>query len=88
MPPARTSSTRLSPHFQLHLTRPGRLDVMTVRVEAPGFAGGPEAGAALRHLVKATVGVSVEVEVVDPETLERSAGKRKRVIDQRITSDN
>ncbi|MEO3800471.1 phenylacetate--CoA ligase PaaK [Nonomuraea sp. B1E8] len=79
----------LSPHFQLHLTRPGRLDVMTVRVEArPGFAGGPEAGAALRHLVKATVGVSVEVEVVDPETLERSAGKLKRVIDQRITSDN
>ncbi|WP_246090434.1 phenylacetate--CoA ligase PaaK [Nonomuraea deserti] len=79
----------LSPHFQLHLTRPGRLDVMTVRVEArPGFAGGPEAGAALRHLVKATVGVSVEVEVVDPETLERSAGKLKRVIDKRITSDN
>ncbi|MEO3794114.1 phenylacetate--CoA ligase PaaK [Nonomuraea sp. B10E15] len=79
----------LSPHFQLHLTRPGRLDVMTVRVEArPGFAGGPEAGEALRHLVKATVGVSVEVEVVDPETLERSAGKLKRVIDQRITSDN
>ncbi|TDE55976.1 phenylacetate--CoA ligase [Nonomuraea mesophila] len=79
----------LSPHFQLHLTRPGRLDVMTVRVEArPGFAGGIEAGAALRHLVKATVGVSVEVEVVDPETLERSAGKLKRVIDRRITSDN
>ncbi|WP_212746259.1 MULTISPECIES: phenylacetate--CoA ligase PaaK [unclassified Nonomuraea] len=79
----------LSPHFQLHLTRPGRLDVMTVRVEArPGSAVGPEAGAALRHLVKATVGVSVEVEVVDPETLERSAGKLKRVIDRRITSDN
>ncbi|MBE1585909.1 phenylacetate--CoA ligase PaaK [Nonomuraea angiospora] len=74
----------LSPHFQLHLTRPGRLDVMTVRVEArPGLAARGEAGEALRRAVKDTVGVSVEVEVVDPETLERSVGKLKRVIDKR-----
>ncbi|MEW1847152.1 phenylacetate--CoA ligase PaaK [Nonomuraea angiospora] len=74
----------LSPHFQLHLTRPGRLDVMTVRVEArPGLATRGEAGEALRRAVKETVGVSVEVEVVDPETLERSVGKLKRVIDKR-----
>ncbi|MEV0380895.1 phenylacetate--CoA ligase PaaK [Nonomuraea sp. NPDC050643] len=75
----------LSPHFQLHLTRPERLDVMTVRVEArPGYGGGrPEAGEALRRAVKDGVGVSVEVEVVDPETLERSVGKLKRVIDER-----
>ncbi|GAA3259520.1 phenylacetate--CoA ligase PaaK [Nonomuraea helvata] len=74
----------LSPHFQLHLTRPHRLDVMTVRVEArPGFASRAEAGERLRKAVKDTVGVSVEVEVVDPETLERSVGKLKRVIDKR-----
>ncbi|MEV4468198.1 phenylacetate--CoA ligase PaaK [Nonomuraea sp. NPDC049504] len=75
----------LSPHFQLRLTRPGRLDVMTVRVEArPGFGEGREAaGRALRSAVKETVGVSVEVEVVDPETLERSVGKLKRVVDER-----
>ncbi|MFG6191279.1 phenylacetate--CoA ligase PaaK [Nonomuraea sp. JJY05] len=74
----------LSPRFQLHLTRPGRLDVMTVRVESrPGFARRAEAGQALRRAVKDTVGVSVEVEVVDPETLERSVGKLKRVIDKR-----
>ncbi|MFI7633372.1 phenylacetate--CoA ligase PaaK [Nonomuraea sp. NPDC049400] len=74
----------LSPHFQLHLTRPRRLDVMTVRVEArPGFARRAEAGERLREAVKDTVGVSVEVEVVDPETLERSVGKLKRVIDKR-----
>ncbi|MEV6030039.1 phenylacetate--CoA ligase PaaK [Nonomuraea sp. NPDC052116] len=74
----------LSPHFRLHLTRPGRLDVMTVRVEArPGLATRGEAAEALRQAVKDTVGVSVEVEVVDPETLERSVGKLKRVIDKR-----
>ncbi|MFI7132586.1 phenylacetate--CoA ligase PaaK [Nonomuraea sp. NPDC050153] len=74
----------LSPHFQLLLTRPRRLDVMTVRVEArPGFAHRAEAGEMLRQAVKDTVGVSVEVEVVDPETLERSVGKLRRVIDKR-----
>ncbi|GAA3537435.1 phenylacetate--CoA ligase [Nonomuraea rosea] len=79
----------LSPHFQLHLTRPDRLDVMTVKVEVrPGFESRAEAGAALRKAVKDTVGVSVEVEVVDPETLERSVGKLRRVIDKRITRDN
>lgn len=74
----------LSPHFQLHLSRPGRLDVMTVRVEArPGFTAWSEAGEVLRRAVKDTVGVSVEIEVVHPETLERSVGKLKRVIDKR-----
>ncbi|MGN9841804.1 phenylacetate--CoA ligase PaaK [Nonomuraea sp. H19] len=74
----------LSPHFQLHLTRPARLDVMTVKVEArPGAAGRAEAAEALRNAVKDTVGVRVEVEVVDPETLERSVGKLRRVIDKR-----
>lgn len=74
----------LSPHFQVHLTRPDRLDVMTVKVESrPGFAGHAEAAAALRKGVKDTVGVSVEVEIVAPETLERSVGKLKRVLDKR-----
>ncbi|MEU8245031.1 phenylacetate--CoA ligase PaaK [Nonomuraea sp. NPDC048916] len=79
----------LSPHFQVHLTRPGRLDVMTVKVEArPGVEGREirdEAAASLRRSVKDHVGVSVDVEVVDPETLERSVGKLKRVIDRRDT---
>ncbi|SDH33822.1 phenylacetate--CoA ligase PaaK [Nonomuraea jiangxiensis] len=79
----------LSPHFQLHLTRPERLDVMTVKVEArPGLTERAAAGEALRQAVKDTVGVRVEVEVVDPETLERSVGKLKRVIDSRATRDN
>ncbi|MER6946270.1 phenylacetate--CoA ligase PaaK [Nonomuraea sp. NPDC000554] len=76
----------LSPHFQLHLTRPGRLDEMTVMVEArPGFEreDRDEAAEALRAAVKETVGVRVDVQVVDPETLERSVGKLQRVIDKR-----
>ncbi|MEU4226205.1 phenylacetate--CoA ligase PaaK [Nonomuraea sp. NPDC026600] len=78
----------LSPHFQVHLTRPGRLDVMTVKVEArrgleAGTEARAEAGEAVRRAVKDTIGVQVEVEVVDPETLERSVGKLRRVMDER-----
>jgi phenylacetate-CoA ligase len=76
----------LSPHFQLVLRRPERLDEMIVRVEARAdvdTAQRAAAGAKLTAAVKDSVGVTVEVEVVDPDTLERSVGKLRRVIDQR-----
>ncbi len=76
----------LSPHFQLILGREGRLDALTVRVEArsdcPPERRDPAAQALIRE-VKDRVGVTVAVEVVDPETLERSAGKLQRLIDRR-----
>jgi phenylacetate-CoA ligase len=68
------------------LTRPGRLDELTVRVEARPQAGRPateDLGRQLAERVKARIGVSVGVEVVPPGTLERSLGKAKRVIDER-----
>ncbi|SFK48333.1 phenylacetate--CoA ligase PaaK [Streptomyces pini] len=76
----------LAPHFQIRLTRRGRMDHMTVRVEArPG--AGPErraaAAAAVARDVKDGVGITVDVDVVDPETLERSVGKIRRVVDAR-----
>ncbi|MEF2526669.1 MULTISPECIES: phenylacetate--CoA ligase PaaK [Streptomyces] len=76
----------LAPHFQLRLTREGRLDVLTVRVEARREAGArlrEESAAAVVRAVKEGIGVTVEVEVVDPETLERSVGKIRRVADLR-----
>jgi phenylacetate-CoA ligase len=76
----------LSPHFQLVLRRPERLDEMIVRVEARADADAAQraaACAALSAAVKDGVGVTVEVDVVDPDTLERSVGKLRRVIDER-----
>ncbi|WP_284581087.1 phenylacetate--CoA ligase PaaK [Streptomyces sp. 2P-4] len=76
----------LAPHFQLRLTREGRLDVLTVRVEARREADArlrEESAAAVVRAVKEGIGVTVEVEVVDPETLERSVGKIRRVSDLR-----
>ena len=77
----------LSPHFQLHLERPDRMDVLTVRVERrveASAADGHAAGAELVKLIKNSIGVSVRIEVGDPETIERSAGKMRRVIDDRL----
>jgi phenylacetate-CoA ligase len=76
----------LSPHFQLVLTRDGRLDALAVRVEArtdcpPERRDG--AASDLAREIKDRVGVTVAVEVLDAETLERSAGKLQRVIDRR-----
>ncbi|MEI5520243.1 phenylacetate--CoA ligase PaaK [Streptomyces brasiliscabiei] len=78
----------VAPHFQIQLTRRGRMDHMTVRVEArPGSAadGRETAASAITRAVKETVGVTVEVTIVDPETLERSVGKLRRVKDLRGT---
>ncbi|MFD5771215.1 phenylacetate--CoA ligase PaaK [Streptomyces sp. NPDC127049] len=76
----------VAPHFQLRLTREGRLDALTVRAEARADATSgerAEAARAIERAVKDGIGVSVEVEVVDPETLERSVGKLKRIVDLR-----
>ncbi|MFI1393523.1 phenylacetate--CoA ligase PaaK [Streptomyces sp. NPDC020681] len=76
----------VAPHFQLRLTREGRLDALTVRAEARAAATSEQREAAARAIataVKDGIGVSVAVEVVDPETLERSVGKIKRIVDLR-----
>ncbi|MFF9198184.1 phenylacetate--CoA ligase PaaK [Streptomyces sp. NPDC014779] len=76
----------VAPHFQLRLTREGRLDALTIRAEARPDASPDqraEAARAITAAVKAGIGVTVTVEVVDPETLERSVGKIKRIVDLR-----
>ncbi len=79
-------TTELSPHFQCVLRREDRLDAMTVRVERrveSDPASAAHAGAALASRVKATIGVSLEVEVVEPDGIERSVGKMRRIVDER-----
>lgn len=76
----------VSPHFQLRLTREGRMDRMTVRAEARPDATSTQrttAAEEIVRLVKDGIGVSVTVEIVDPETLERSVGKLRRIVDLR-----
>ncbi|KUN89577.1 phenylacetate--CoA ligase [Streptomyces bungoensis] len=76
----------VAPHFQIELSRRGRMDHMTVRVETRPDAGPEQREDAARLIargVKDGVGVTVEVSIVEPETLERSLGKLRRVKDLR-----
>jgi phenylacetate-CoA ligase len=76
----------LSPHFQLHLTRPGRMDAMTVHVERRPDTTPADAEAAGTHLstmIKNSIGVTAATVVQDPGIIERSAGKMRRIIDNR-----
>ena len=76
----------LSPHFALELVTRGRMDHLICRIEArPDYPaeGRTVAAAAVTEGIKDTVGSSIEVLVVDPETLPRSVGKLQRMTDHR-----
>lgn len=76
----------LSPHYQLVVTRPASLDQLAVMVEAAPTADPAErarAAASLTHRIKGLIGVSADVRVLDPGSVERSLGKARRVIDER-----
>jgi phenylacetate-CoA ligase len=76
----------LSPHFAIELTTRGRMDHLTARVEArpdcPPERRTP-AAAEIAQGVKDVVGISIDVLVVDPDTLPRSVGKLQRLVDHR-----
>ena len=74
----------LSGHYQIELTRDGRMDAMLVRVEArPDSFGPTDAGTALTKAIKERVGVTATVQIMPPGGIERSLGKARRVVDRR-----
>ena len=79
----------LAPHYLLVVRREHTLDTLEVRVEgqAAVMAGGEAAVGAVTARVKRrlldALGVSADVSVVAPKTIERSVGKAKRVLDLR-----
>ena len=74
-------------HFQIELSRVGRMDAMTVHAEARAGhwdgAGLLAEAARVSARIKDTVGVTAGVLVLAPGTLERSLGKARRVVDRR-----
>jgi len=76
----------LAPHFQCILGKDGPLDTLTVITEpAPGTSleTAQMSGRHLADRIKDTIGVTVTIDVVAPGGVERSAGKMRRVIDNR-----
>ncbi len=77
----------LSPHYQIELTRVGRMDKLMIKVEAAAHAtSDSDRQASAKELavhVKNNIGISVGVDVGLPHSIERSQGKAKRVVDLR-----
>ncbi|WP_022721786.1 phenylacetate--CoA ligase PaaK [Rhodopseudomonas sp. B29] len=77
----------LSMHYQIVLTRSGRMDEMEVHVEArPDFTDPVARQAAATRLesaIKDTIGVSSRVVILDVDGIERSVGKARRILDRR-----
>lgn len=79
----------LAPHYLLVVRREHTLDTLEVQVEGqpgappPGEAAAAALAARVRRKLLEALGVSAEVSIVAPKTIERSAGKAKRVLDLR-----
>jgi phenylacetate-CoA ligase len=77
----------LAPHYQIVLTREGRLDEVEVLVEVASTGTAEEArkssAAELGRRIKGLIGITARITVTDIGAIERSQGKARRVIDQR-----
>jgi phenylacetate-CoA ligase len=79
----------LAPQYVIYVDRPGASDVLTVEVEATEklYQQGTDAVQAVEARAKAalkdTLGVSTNLDVREPLSIQRSEGKAKRVVDRR-----
>lgn len=81
----------LTPYYHLFVSRPARLDVLMVEVEARpeiAISAYPAKGTELATLIKRQTGISARVVVERPGTLNRSTGKAAHVTDLRRASDS
>lgn len=79
----------VEPHYQIVVEREGNLDTMSVQVEVSDdiFSDEIKALEGLTGKIKADIkdllGVTCNVKLVEPRTIQRSEGKAQRVIDKR-----
>lgn len=76
----------LAPHYQIHVSREGQLDVVRIQVEKSIAATDADAAALAAQLGKAIkdyVGISATIDVGEPNSVVRSEGKAVRVVDER-----
>jgi len=77
------------PHYQIILSRKRGLDQMEVQVEvtpqifSDKVRALEDVRAELSHAIETTLGIRVDVSLVEPYTIKRSEGKARRVIDNR-----
>ncbi|MGC8764593.1 MAG: phenylacetate--CoA ligase family protein [Brevinematia bacterium] len=83
------SIEEVAPHYQIIVDREHNLDVLTVMVEVNEAVFSDEIKKLemierkIQNEIESTLGISVNVKLVEPRTIERSEGKAKRIIDNR-----
>lgn len=76
----------LAPHYEIEVSRPDRLDVVNLKVEAREGVDDGAANSAARELamsIKTMIGISTNPQVCPPGTLRRFEGKAARITDTR-----
>jgi phenylacetate-CoA ligase len=79
----------ISPHYQILVDRINNLDTITIMVEANANLFFDEMKKQkqlldkINYELKSTLGIDVDVKLVEPNSIERSEGKAKRIIDKR-----
>jgi phenylacetate-CoA ligase len=77
------------PHYMLIVDRKGTMDILQVQVEVNERFFSDEVraleafGGKIKREIESLLGISVDVKLVEPKTIQRSEGKAKRVIDNR-----
>ena len=79
------SIEQLSPHYHITLEKQGNMDTLKLQVEAkdPSDTNSAALTKALGHKIKTFIGISCQIDIVQPMQLKRSEGKAARVTDNR-----
>ncbi|MBO8126249.1 MAG: phenylacetate--CoA ligase [Firmicutes bacterium] len=79
----------VEPHYQLVVDRKGALDDAELWVEVPAHISLDEVrrleqlSKKIDHAIQSTLGIRLQVKLVEPKTIPRGAGKAQRVVDRR-----
>ncbi len=73
----------LAPHFQIELTREGRMDAMTILCETSGEGDATAGAAELASKIKDAIGITAKVVAGEIGAVARSQGKAVRLVDNR-----
>ncbi len=78
------------PHYHIIVDRIGNLDQMSIQIEVSSEIFSDEVKVLekmkkrIKDEIQSNLGISVNVILVEPKTIERSMGKAKRVTDKRM----
>lgn len=79
-----------SPHYQIVIDRERNLDIMEIRVElnekfrTDSIRELEAIRRRIDHNIKSILGIGAAIKLVEPHSIERSEGKAKRIIDNRL----